>query len=174
MNRQNLTQLVTHEQVVALQESHDEARTNMLDAIRQRQKRAGQRTKQRLALRKQNASMKKKVASSKLTRIHPETPAARATTSAASTENQNTRNQKLAKYGKNYLARCCTEILSPEQCQLLATSMLSSDGVTLDRNKVLHTFIKLKMKNPDKVVEALLEPTGKITKGMFLEWAEQQ
>jgi hypothetical protein len=174
MNRQNLTQLVTHEQVVALQESHDEARTNMLDAIRQRQKRAGQRTKQRLALRKQNASMKKKVASSKLTRIHPETPASRATTSAASTENQNTRNQKLAKYGKNYLARCCTEILSPEQCQLLATSMLSSDGVTLDRNKVLHTFIKLKMKNPDKVVEALLEPTGKITKGMFLEWAEQQ
>ena len=49
--------------------------------------------------------------------------------------------------------------------------MLSKDGITFDRRKMIKLFTKISLKNPEKVVDAMLEASNNsITANDFREW----
>ena len=79
------------------------------------------------------------------------------------------KQNKLDQYGK----RCLLKIgasLGEEKIQYICTQLLSKDGLTLDKLKVIALFKKVNMNNPEQVLTILMDGSNTVTKADLLGW----
>merc|ERR1712166_521368 len=81
-------------------------------------------------------------------------------------------NEKYVKYCKKYLYEMSqTKRFTIKKVNDMIKFMLSKDGITFDRRKMIKLFTKISLKNPEKGADAMLESSNNsITANDFREW----